>query len=83
MDIQGIFNSAVAYLRATPIVAAIITLFILIFIVRKTKLFFIILSFAALLITIIYLIMQVAAPATSIKEKLIQKEEIQIEKQNK
>ncbi len=78
MDIQGIFNSIFIYLKTNPIVAGIIALFLIIFIIRKPKLFFIILSSAALLIIIIYLIIQVAAPATSIKEKLIQKEEMQI-----
>jgi len=73
MDILELIDATVAFLHANPIVAAIIGLFILFLILRKTKLFFGLLLLVLLLLGVLLMIQLIAGEGSSKKSQMINK----------
>lgn len=73
MNIQGFIDSAIAFSRDNPIVAAVVGLALLVFMVRKTKLFFGLVLLGLLLAGLYFTIMQMAGGGAGTKSRLIEK----------
>lgn len=73
MSFLGIINSIISFFQANLIIAIAVAILLIFFILRKPKLFFLILFIALLLYGVLYLILDVSSTGVYQKEKLIQK----------
>lgn len=73
MDIQEVIDAVTAFSYANPIVAAIIGLFLLFLMIRKTKLFFGLLLLVLLLLGVLLMIQLIAGEGNSKKSRMINK----------
>lgn len=79
MDLSDITKSISSVATGNPVVAVIIGIIILIIMFRKPKLFFGLLGLGLILAFIWYMIMSMASSGLSQKDKLLHKQEKQLE----
>lgn len=80
MDLAEIFYNAIHFLKANPLVAAVIAILVIFWIYRNPKFFISVLVIALLLTAIIYIVLTIASSGVSEKDKLIRKGPDQIQK---
>jgi membrane protein implicated in regulation of membrane protease activity len=79
LDLSDITKSISSFATGHPVVAVIIGIIMLIILFRKPKLFFGLLGLGILVAFIWYMIMSMASSGLSQKDKLLHKEEKQLE----
>lgn len=77
MDIQEFIDAVTAFSHANPIVVAIIGLFLLFLVIRKTKLFFGLLLLVLLLLGALLMIQLIAGEGSSQKSRMIKQDNLQ------
>jgi hypothetical protein len=79
MDFSRYPDSIVTFAQTHTVIAIIIALGLLIFMYRKPKLFFGLLSLGLFLAVLLYMIVSIAGPSSEQKKRLIYKEDMQSE----